>query len=328
MPEVTSIEVDEEFDPRPTPTPFGLRGPDGELNKGMVAGIVIAVLLVLLVIGAIATSLGGDSGAKKATWKPTDPLKGLESLTTVDPRSPEMVAMASAMNAWSKFGLTGNISEVESTFDKSGPQYAELLKEQAAIQLKPESGDPAVVTINEMGRAGKADKDIKLRGEVVWTKPGFTPNEFFWDVTMRQQSTGSYLLYNVSTADKNKDKVALTFCDAITLIAGMDSSDTVSKEISKLATNDKAPAFIEYLNVRQQVWKVVAAATVGRDDTDNFEQLATLYNSQYTKAKDKTSIKDISSSLSSDADIQSEQENRSVTDAAATEECKSAISDR
>lgn len=218
MPEVTSIEVDEEFDPRPTPTPFGLRGPDGELNKGMVAGIVIAVLLVLLVIGAIATSLGGDSGAKKATWKPTDPLKGLESLTTVDPRSPEMVAMASAMNAWSKFGLTGNISEVESTFDKSGPQYAELLKEQAAIQLKPESGDPAVVTINEMGRAGKADKDIKLRGEVVWTKPGFTPNEFFWDVTMRQQSTGSYLLYNVSTADKNKDKVALTFATPLRLL--------------------------------------------------------------------------------------------------------------
>lgn len=74
MPEVMSIEVDEEFDTRPPSQPFGFRGPDGDLNIGLIAGIAVAVVLVIALILVVANPFGSDPPAVKVeTWSPKTP---------------------------------------------------------------------------------------------------------------------------------------------------------------------------------------------------------------------------------------------------------------
>lgn len=339
MPEVMSIEVDEEFDPRPPVQPFGLRGPDGNLNIGLILGIGAAVILVIALIVVLANPFASDKPAVKAEkFVPTDPLKGLAVIPLYSPSDKIVQDLQTALNAWATFYNSGDLRKIQNSFDVAGNQYALLqngspatatkaaVPSAAEIAANPDTGLPAKVELGNVGNVGKQGSVYTVRAEVTWTKPGTTPINYKWDIEMKKDTNDeSYLLSTIKTTDSGALNT-LTFCDAVNVVYKLQDTEEVNKKLEMVAPADSIEAIKSVFAIRLKVWKYVQPAFDKSDAPDSVKRIITQYeDSIEILEKDETldEMKAELGKLNAEASLKTAH---SAVEEAASSECNTDIS--
>ena len=306
MPEVMSIEVDEEFDPRPPAQPFGMRGPDGNLNIGLVAGIVVAVILVVALIVVVANPFASDAKpVKTSNWKPVNPLENVKLIPAYAADEQIATDLQTALNAWANFYTNGDITSLNSSFDLAGRQYAQLLNGRpasegfeavkSAAELKSEISAlsakpvPAVIELSQMGNAGRKGNLYTVRAQIAWTQPGQEPTNYKWDVVMKRDGE-KYLLSTVATTDQNAIGT-LSFCDAAKLVEKLENDDVVTKELKAITSSkDSFVKYKEMVEIRKNTWEKLADATIVSDDKANVDEIVSAYEELLKNLKSSASL--------------------------------------
>lgn len=273
MPEVMSIEVDEEFDPRPPAQPFGMRSPDGKLNIGLIAGIAVAVILVIALVIVIANPFGSKPKAPVvATFTPVDPLKYIKTIPLYAPNEKIVLDLQASLDAWAKFYTEGKIEKLQNTFDVAGKQYAQLLNgspavgsspavpSAAEILASPDAGLPAKVEINSAGNAGKQGTLYTVRADITWTKPGTDSISYKWDITMKKGANSNVYLLSTIKTTSNEAINTLSFCDAVKTVAKLQDDTELDSAFKKLTLEKRTEAIKASYEIRMKVWRFVETA--------------------------------------------------------------------
>mgnify|MGYP000506387487 CR=1 FL=1 len=290
MPEVMSIEVDEEFDPRPPQTPFGLRGPDGKLNVPLVAGIATSIVLVLLLIFVVWRPFASDPAPVASNWKPADPTKDVNVLPVYPADHALVEGLQSSMENWAKFYTTGSLEDLENTFDLAGPQYALLVKEQPKVLASPDSGPPAVILLSTVGKVTQNDKLYTVRTTITWTKPGGEPQTFNWDIVMRNNQ--NTFLLNSTIVTEEGAKQPINFCGAIGLIAELDTDKTVGDETENMEPGKYLETWAKIMDIRVRTWSYLQQVAAGTDDQEAVDAIVAEYKAYLEAAGDKKDMKE------------------------------------
>jgi|GEM_PF-3143260 len=268
MPEVMSIEVDEEFDPRPPQTPFGLRGPDGKLNIPLIAGVAFAIVLVLLLIFVVVKPFSKEAAPPPVSnWKPNNPVENIQAIPVYPANSALVISLQESLDSYAKFYTTGDLEEIQKTFDLAGPQYALIAKEQPTVIANPDPGEPAVIDLGAVGKVTQNDKLYTVRTTVTWTKPGGTPNEFQWDIIMKQRTGNDYVLNRIDETQEGA-KQPIDFCGAIGFISELDSDDVVTKELGEFSGDKYVAKVREIAEIREDTWSFLQEVAAGTDDQE------------------------------------------------------------
>ena len=298
MPEVMSIEVDEEFDTRPPSQPFGFRGPDGDLNIGLIAGIAVAVVLVIALILVVANPFGSDPPAVKVeTCSPKNPLSDIQIVQLYSLEDSIAQDLQSSLDEWAKFYTTGDITDLEGTFDIAGSQYALLLNGAAAtettpavksaaevkadIEALPVEPEVAKVEIISVAKVVKKSNLFTVRAVLTWTEPGKESSTYKWDVSMKKDlDSSTYLLNSIKTTDPAAVG-ALDFCDAVTLISKLDKDSKVTEKLNGLTGAEQKNSLDKLFDIRIKVWQTAQPAFLQSSATDSVGVIV----SQYKQAK-------------------------------------------
>lgn len=276
MPEVMSIEVDEEFDPRPQQSPFGLRDPEGNLNIGMIAGIVIAIFLVLMLIFVVVKPFGSDKPVATSNWKPKDPTVELTTLESYPVNSAIVRSTQSSLEAWAKFYTSGDLEGLVSTFDLAGAQYALLVQEAPKVSAAPDPGEPAVVKLGPVGKVSQTDNIYVIRVVVNWTKPGQAGSEFKWDITLERKDSSRYLLSSVKDTDPAA-KQPIDFCTAAGLVSELDDADTLGEEYRKFPESEQLSVVSNAFAIRLKAWSYLYEVAQGTSDEQDVAAIVSEY---------------------------------------------------
>ena len=300
MPEVMSIEVDEEFDPRPPKQPFSFRDDEGKWNWPMIAGIALSVILVVALFIVITKPFTPEKAPVVSKWTPKDPTKNSDILESHAPTSAMVASVQRALNDWAKFNTTGQLEDVATTFDRAGPQYALLVAQQPEIAANPEPGQPSIV---ELGPAGKADRKgeiFTVRVVVTWTKPGSTDGKSYkWDIDMKSKGGNQFVLNTIRETDP-EDKQPVDFCGAAGLIAELESDEEIAKQLAKFEPVKQLELAISTYKIRVRTWEYLEAATAGTDSEAEVADIANNYRAIVTAGVKATSLKDLDTADNSD----------------------------
>lgn len=293
MPEVMSIEVDEEFDPRPPSSPFGLRDPEGNWNYGMIGGIAIAIVLVLLLIFVVVKPFSSEKAAEVSNWKPNDPTQDLNYLETYPSTSQMHASMQKSLEDWALYYTTGKLTDLESSFDLAGPHYAQLVAGQPTIAKSPEEGDPAIIQLGPIGKVSRKDDIYTTRVVVTWTKPGSPdPKKYMWDIDMKSFEAG-YVLHSVEETD-SKAKQPINFCGAVDVIAELDDDKKVAKETSAMPPERALERTLDMLAIRLKSWELLETAVAGTDSEADVAPIAKDYRNLVQIGKKAKNVSDLS----------------------------------
>lgn len=295
MPEVMSIEVDEEFDPRPPSSPFGLRGPDGNLNYGMIGGIAIAIVLVLMLIFVVVKPFSSEKPPVVATWKPKDPAAKVDFLDLWAPASPMATSIQNSLESWAKYYTTANLDDLSFTFDQSGNQYAQLVGSQSQIAAEKETGKPAIIELGHIGKVTRKDNVYTVRVVVNWTKPGAAEGKVYrWDIDMKEKGS-IFVLNTVRETDAN-EKQPIDFCGAVAVVSNLDDIDTIGKELKKVDNVGQVAIWSDVLDAKIKAWKLLDLTVQGSDSEEAVSAILLDYETQKEAAKDATTLAQISES--------------------------------
>ncbi len=321
MPEVMSIEVDEEFDPSPPPAPFGFHKPDGSLNYGLIGGIAVAVVLVLLLIFVVIKPFSGDSTPKPvSTWAPKDPTIDLKYLDTYPANSAMVSSVQASLNAWSQFYTTGVLKDLSESFDLIGAQYALLSSQQPTIAANPEAGFPAVVELGPVGKVERKDNIFTVRVANKWTKPGAdSSSSYKWDIDMKI-SGNQYLLVTVRDTQAGAE-VPLDFCGAIDVVAGLEDAKTVTAELQKFSGADQVAKMGELYTVKAKAWKLLNTAVAGTDSAEDVQPILDQYQNLAEATKKTASLEE----LQKNNQTGGLEDERKAIGGRATQECEADI---
>ena len=322
MPEVLSIEVDDEFDPRPPSQPFGIRDPNGNLNIGLIAGVIVAVVLVIALIIVVANPFGSiTKAAKPPSWEPTDPLKSLEAIPLYANDDKIVEDLQNALDDWAKYFTTGDLRDIEDSFDVAGKQYALILKEQPAVKSELEPGEPAKVELGVVGNAGKEGNIYTLRADITWTKPGGEPSNFKWDVKMkRDQDSNNYLVNTIKSTDESALS-ALQFCDAVKLVAKLDNDESVNEQLAKLGAVEQKKSVASLIDVRLKLWEYVEPAFLKSSAPDSVSQIIDQYKKSKKILEEAANLQEFSANVKAINEDESIIEAHTAVEESAQNEC-------
>jgi hypothetical protein len=91
-----------------------------------------------------------------------------------------------ALADWGRFGVSGDLNQVKSSFWPDGPQYKQLVRESLRLKQRP-IGPPAYqFALEDPVTILQAGKDRLVRGVVKSTRQGTPSRSFRWDIYMRQ----------------------------------------------------------------------------------------------------------------------------------------------
>jgi hypothetical protein len=105
-------------------------------------------------------------------------------------------AVEDAFAAWGEFAVTGDIELVESTFDVSGPQYAQLREEAPTLEADPLGPPPYDFTLTEPSLRRPDPERAVVIADVTLERPGEPAQTFRWRIVMRW-ARGEWLLWTV-----------------------------------------------------------------------------------------------------------------------------------
>lgn len=277
MPEVMSIEVDEEFDPRPPKQPLSFRDDEGKLNWKLIVGVVIAVLLILALIIVVTQPFKKEEKAVVSTWTPKDPTKKSKYLVTYPATSQIAISVQSSLEAWAKYYTTAKLDDLSQSFDLAGPQYAQLVQDQAKVAAEPEAGMPSIIELGPLGDVSREEDIYTTRAIVTWTKPGSDdPKVYHWDIDMK--SVGSkFVLYTVRDTDPKEKKKPIDFCGAADLISQVEDDDKLAKETASMPADQQLEVTLQMMSIRLKVWEQLQAAVAGTDSQYDVDPIVESY---------------------------------------------------
>jgi hypothetical protein len=109
-----------------------------------------------------------------------------------------------ALDAWSRFGTTGDLNVVLPHFDKGGPQFALLADESHAIAPRPPGPPSYTFTLSDAHvLAGAAPDERIVRGEVIAARANESDQQFQWDLVLHRGSENRWLLWTVRDRRSN-----------------------------------------------------------------------------------------------------------------------------
>lgn len=324
MPEVMSIEVDEEFDPRTPTSPFGLRGPNGELNYGMIGGIAVAIVLVILLIFVVVKPFSSAPKIAAPIWEPKDPTKNVAFLDTYAADSSMAISLQKSLESWAKYYTTGDLKDLEETFDLAGEQYAQLAGEQAAIAAAPEAGAPSIIELGPIGKVERTDNIFTVRVVVSWTKPGApTGSSFKWDIDMKSKIEGGFLLKTIRETDPSEKK-PVDFCGAVDVVAGLDDGEKTGKELSKVPVGKQVEVAKKVFDIRLKAWELLGTSVAGTDSEEAVKAII----SQYKELAEASRRAENLNELAELGDETDDTAFRLIIEDRADQECDTDISNR
>jgi hypothetical protein len=107
-----------------------------------------------------------------------------------------------ALADWGRFGVSGDLGLVKSSFWPDGPQYKQLVRESPRLKQRP-IGPPAYqFTLEDPVTVLQAGKDRLVRGVVKSTRQGLPSRSFRWDIYMRQDPSagGRWRVWTVANS--------------------------------------------------------------------------------------------------------------------------------
>lgn len=319
MPEVMSIEVDEEFDPRPPSSPFGLRDPEGKLNWGMIAGIAIAIILVIALILVVAKPFEKAKPPVVSTWTPKDPTKDINFLESYPDTSPMVASLQNSLEAWAKYYTTADLKDLISTFDLAGNQYALLVEQQPAIAANPEPGEPAIIEIGPVGKVSRKNDVFTVRAVINWTKPGSPEGKVYkWDIDMKSKEN-IFILNTVRDTDPTQ-KQPVDFCGAVNIVAGLDSDDEIAKNLGDFDPAKQVELLNQAYDLKVKAWEFLEIAVAGTDSALDVDPIISNYRDIQAAGQKAKSIKEIGEADNGDTLTQ----NRQNIEERASQECDGA----
>lgn len=178
MPEVIDVrptddvQADEAFGAGPPPRwrrVFGL---------ALVAAVALAALYVV-VLKPRATEPPSRAGAPAS-----------ETAAVVD-------GARAALDAWGRFAVSGDLSQIGATFAPGGPQLERLRAEAPQIEAHPPGTPPYTFTLTNETVLGGASADERIvRGDVVVSRPNEEDQHFQWDLVLHRTES-RWLLWTV-----------------------------------------------------------------------------------------------------------------------------------
>jgi len=300
MPEVMSIEVDDEFDPRPPKQPFSFRDEEGNWNWPMIAGIALAIVLVITLFVVVTKPFTPAKVVEVSKWTPKDPTKDVAFLESYASTSSMVSSVQRSLDSWAKFNTTGDLEDVGTSFDLAGNQYALLSAQQPEIFANPEPGQPSIVELGPVGKVERKNDIFTVRVVVSWTKPGSTDGKSYnWDIDMKSKDN-RFILNTVRETDPD-DKPPVDFCGAAGVISDLEPDDEIGKQIGKFEDPAKQ---LELANatykIRVKSWEFLEAATAGSDSEADVYAIVNNYRGIVEVGIKAESLKDLDQADNSD----------------------------
>ena len=162
--------------------------------------IVLGVVFVLALAGATAyVFLREDPPAPLPLAAEDAPPTTVGTAPSADPEPVEKVvidAASRALDAWGRFGVSGDLREVAPHFDERGPQYRKFNAESSALKGAP-PGPPAYrFALSDPVVSGNGAERI-VAGRVAVTRPGEDARSFHWEVVLRITESGTWRVWTV-----------------------------------------------------------------------------------------------------------------------------------
>lgn len=150
--------------------------------------IVLAVVFVVALAGATAYVLLRDDPPAPLPLAAEDaPRATIGATPPADSDPVEAIVIETArraLDAWGRFGVSGDLREVARHFDERGPQYRKFDSESAALGDDP-PGPPAYrFALVDPVVTGSGSERI-VAGWVAVTRPGEDPQSFNWEIVLR-----------------------------------------------------------------------------------------------------------------------------------------------
>ena len=167
------------------------------------AGVVVLALLtgVALTGRSVREEAGETSPFVAASPAPAAvPTTGTPA-TSATPSShadtdPRIVAAEAALDAWGRFGVTGDLALLEGLFDPAGPQYALFVGEAPSLAAAPPGPPPYTFELSDPV-VGETGGEPLVRGAVRVSRPGEAEQRFDWELILREDTEGGWRVWTV-----------------------------------------------------------------------------------------------------------------------------------
>lgn len=181
----------------------------GLARKLIGAGVVVA--LAGFAVFMFLTFTGGDDSDNVATAPTTEvteaPSESPEdtstdgSLLATEAAAPAEVVegLNSALAAWGKFAVSGNLDEVRPYFAANGTQFRSFESEATSLQAAPPGGAPLNMTMTNPTTLRASDDSWIVQGPVSITRQGEQDQTLNWRIQM-QETDGVWQVATVANA--------------------------------------------------------------------------------------------------------------------------------
>ena len=149
--------------------------------------LVILVVVLLVLWWIIFRGLFQGDKPSQIPVATTAAAPGTSQPLKLSAEDAKVVAAAqSALTAWGKFAVSGDLSELDDTFWKQGPQYKRLATEVPGIRKRNAGPPPYQFTLTPRRLLpGPAGQRV-VRGSVRMSRPGEPTQSFSWDIYMQR----------------------------------------------------------------------------------------------------------------------------------------------
>ena len=174
--------------------------PQGLATRAATWRILLAAVFVLSLAGATAYVLLRDDAPASLPLAAED--APLVTLTPAPPTDSDAVevgvldAARRALDAWGRFGVSGDLREVAPHFDERGPQYRKFIAESAALRKDP-PGPPAYRFALSAPDVSGSGGDRVVAGRVAVTRPGEDAQSFSWEIVLRTEGVATWKFWTV-----------------------------------------------------------------------------------------------------------------------------------
>lgn len=188
-------------------------------------------IVALLAIGLLLVARSPDTSADEAASAPTSSVATGETSSTTKIPEPVVVSSSSlpaatasagtqptvgdpwidleaALEAWGVFAVTGDLGAINTTFDRQGPQYAQLKAEAVELSSEPLGPPPYDFVMLDPEIVAESPTSVAYRGDVTVSRPDSPTTTGTWEVEMRWAAKAKrWKLWTVASVGSNQGDV-------------------------------------------------------------------------------------------------------------------------
>lgn len=128
------------------------------------------------------------SPIRAATSSTAGPDRPLPSTVPASPPDPRTV-LSDGLEAWGRFGVTGDLDTLAPWFSSDGPQWERFESEAPELSADPLGDPPYRVTVEAGDLKGDAE-EMTVVGRVTFVRTGEPSQTFRWRIVLRNETDG------------------------------------------------------------------------------------------------------------------------------------------